>query len=212
LLSSNLLVGTFPTTTVTLILSSGERDKDVVSLPVHALLPASASSAPVLLEVVLTLVVVVVTVLLILDLTTVSGSTPVIVTIVITTMVTLTPDFPLSKVSEDLLNLSASLVPLTPRALDLKPVSASSTLAVDQAAVLSLPLMSVVSPLPVTPRVTSQSLDTVVSLTAPTQLNTAALSVRESAPVDAWVEVLATVVSVFVTRVLRVRIVPSSPN
>jgi len=212
LLSSNLLVGTFPTTTVTLILSSGERDKDVVSLPVHALLPASASSAPVLLEVVLTPVVVVVTVLLILDLTTVSGSTPVIVTIVITTMVTLTPDFPLSKVSEDLLNLSASLVPLTPRALDLKPVSASSTLAVDQAAVLSLPLMSVVSPLPVTPRVTSQSLDTVVSLTAPTQLNTAALSVRESAPVDAWVEVLATVVSVFVTRVLRVRIVPSSPN
>jgi len=208
----NLLVGTFPTTTVTLILSSGERDKDVVSLPVHALLPASASSAPVLLEVVLTPVVVVVTVLLILDLTTVSGSTPVIVTIVITTMVTLTPDFPLSKVSEDLLNLSASLVPLTPRALDLKPVSASSTLAVDQAAVLSLPLMSVVSPLPVTPRVTSQSLDTVVSLTAPTQLNTAALSVRESAPVDAWVEVLATVVSVFVTRVLRVRIVPSSPN
>jgi len=72
--------------------------------------------------------------------------------------------------------------------------------------------MSVVSPLPVTPRVTSQSLDTVVSLTAPTQLNTAALSVRESAPVDVWVEVLATVVSVFVTRVLRVRIVPSSLN
>jgi len=208
----NLLVGTFPTTTVTLILSSGERDKDVVSLPVHALLPASASSAPVLLEVVLTPVVVVVTVLLILDLTTVSGSTPVIVTIVITTMVTLTLDFPLSKVSEDLPNLSALLVPLTPRALDLKPVSASSTLAVDQAAVLSLPLMSVVSPLPVTPRVTSQSLDTVVSLTAPTQLNTAALSVRESAPVDVWVEVLATVVSVFVTRVLRVRIVPLSLN
>jgi len=197
---------------VTLTPSSGDKDKDVVSLPVHALPPASASSAPVLLEVVLTPVVVVVTVLLILDLTTVSGSTPVIVTIVITTMVILTLDFPLSKVSEDLLNLSASLVPLTPRALDPKPVSASSTLAVDQAAVLSLPLTSVVSPLPVTPRVMSQSLDTVVSLTAPTQLNTAALSVRESAPVDVWVEVLATVVSVFVTRVLRVRIVPSSLN
>jgi len=197
---------------VTLTLSSGVKDKDVVSLPVHALLPASASSAPVLLEVVLTLVVVVVTVLLILDLTTVSGSTPVIVTIVITTMVTLTLDFPLSKVSEDLLNLSASLVPLTPRALDLKPVSASSTLAVDQAAVLSLPLTSVVSPLPVTPRVTSQSLDTVVSLTAPTQLNTAALLVKRSALVVVWVEVLAEAVFVLATRDTRVRIVQSTLN
>jgi len=195
---------------VMLILSSGDKDKVVVSLPELALLPVIVNSAPVLLELVLKLVVVVVVVLLILDLTTASGSTPVTVTTVTTQTVTLMLDSPVSKASEDLLNLSVSLVPLTPRVPDPKPVSASSTLAAVQAAMLSLPLMLVVSLLLVTPRVMSQSLATVVSLTVPTQSNTAVLSARRSAPVDVWVEVLAVMVCALVTRVTRVRTVPSS--
>jgi len=195
---------------VMLILSSGDKDKVVVSLPELALLPVTVNSAPVLLELVLKLVVVVVVVLLILDLTTASGSTPVTVTTVTTQTVTLMLDSPVSKASEDLLNLSVSLVPLTPRVPDPKPVSASSTLAAVQAAMLSLPLMLVVSLLLVTPRVMSQSLATVVSLTVPTQSNTAVLSARRSAPVDVWVEVLAVMVCALVTRVTRVRTVPPS--
>jgi len=193
---------------VMLILSSTDKDKVVVSLLVPALLPAIVSSAPVLLELVLSPDVVVVHALLILDLTTVSGSIPVIVMIATMLMLTLMLDFPPSKASEDLLNLSASLVPLTPRAPDLKPVSASSTLAVAQEAALSLALLLVASQLPAMLRVMSQFLVTLVSLTAPIQLNTVPLLVRRSVLVDAWAEVLAIPEFALATRAFPVRTVP----
>jgi len=56
-------------------------------------------------------------------------------------------------------------------------------------------------------RVTSASVVMLVLSAAPTLLNTAALLVRRSALVDVWVEVVATVESVLVTRVTRVRTV-----
>jgi len=184
----------------------------VVSLPDLAHLPATVNSAPDLLELVLTLVVVVVVVLLILDLTTASGSTPVTVTIVTTLMPILMLDSPVFNLSVDLLVPSVSLVPLTPRVLDPKPVSVSSTLAVAPEALLSSPLMSVARLSPVPRKETSLFPDMVVSLTAPTPLSTVPPSVRRSALVDVWVEVLALTVFVLATRVPRVRIVLSSPK
>jgi hypothetical protein len=135
------------------ILSTGVRDKAAVSSLVPALLHPTANSVLALLELALLLEEVAVHVLLILDLTTVSGSTLSKTTIV--TMLMLIPmlDFPLSKVLEDLLVPSALLVPLTPRVLDLKPLSASSILAVDQVAVLNLPSALEESPLSAARRV-----------------------------------------------------------
>jgi len=200
-------------TTVTLILSTGVRDKAAVSSLVPALLPLTTSSALVLLEAVFRLDKVVVHAPLILDLTTASGSIPVPATTVTMKMPTLTLDSPVSKTSEDLLKLSVSPVLLTVRALDLKPLSASSIPAVDLAAAPSLLLtLMVVRLLSAARRVMLVLLDTPVSLTAPTPLNTAAPSVRRSAPVVAWVEVAVTLVSALVTRVTRVRTVLSLPN
>jgi len=199
----NLLVGTL-LITVMLILSTGVRDKVAVSSLVPALLPSTPNSAPVLPELVLIPEEVVVLAPLTADLTTASGSTLTTTMIVTILMLITTLDFPVSKPSEDLLVPSVSLVPSTPRRLVLLPLSASSTLAVDLAAALSLPSMLVASLLFAPRRVMSVSADMVVSLTAPIPLNTAAPSVRRSAPVVAWVEVPARVVSAPVTRVTRV--------
>jgi len=51
-----------------------------------------------------------------------------------------------------------------------------------------------------------------VLLPAPTLLNTARLSVRRSAPVVAWVEVVVLTVFALVIMVTRVRTVPSELN
>jgi len=119
-----------------------------------------------------------------------------------------TLDFPVSKVSVELLVPSASLVPLTPRALDLKPLSASSTLAVDLVAALSLPSVSAASLLSAARRVMSVFLVMLVSLTVPIPLNTAVPSESSPALVVAWVEVLATMVSVLARVASRVKTVP----
>jgi len=196
-----------------LILSTGVRDKVATSSLVVALLPLSASSAPILLEAVSKPDKVVVHAPLTVDLTTASGSTLAEATTVITKMLTHMPDFLVSKTSEDLLVLSVSLVPSTPRALDLKPLSASSILAVDLAAVLSLPSTSLmVSLLSVARRVLLALPVTLVPLTALIPLNTAALLVRRSVLVVVWVEVTAIMVSALVTRVSRVRTVLSELN
>jgi len=134
----NLLVGTF-LTTATLILSTGVKDKVAISSLVHALHHPSVSSALALLDLVSLLDVVVVVVLLTAVPITASGSTLVTLMIAIMKMLSHTLDSPPSKTSEDLPKPSASLVPSTPRAPDLKPVSASSTLAVDLVAALNLP-------------------------------------------------------------------------
>jgi len=97
------------------------------------------SSALALPELVSLLDVVVVVVLLTAVPMNASGSTLVTLMIVITKMLSHTLDSPPSKTSEDLPKPNASLVPSTPRAPDLKPVSASSTLAVDLVAALNLP-------------------------------------------------------------------------
>jgi len=127
-------------------------------------------------------------------------------------MLTITPDSPVSNHSEELLVPSASLVPSTPGALDLKPLSASSTLAAVLAAALSLLLALAASPFNAPRRVMSALAVMLVSLTAPTLLNTAALLVRRNALVVAWVEEPAKAVSVTVTRDTRVRIVPFPLN
>jgi len=184
----------------------------VLSLLVPALQPSSQNSAPALLELALSLVVVVVPALLILDLTTASGFTPVIATIATMLMLTLMLDFPPFKASEEPLKLSASVVPSTPRVLDLKPLSASSTLAVAQEAALNLPLMLELSQLFAVLREMSPFLVMLVSLTALIQLHTAILLVRRSALVDAWVEVLALMVFALATRAPRVKIVPLMLN
>jgi len=145
--------------------------------------------------------------------TTASGSTPTITTIVIIPMLIVMLDFPISNLSEDPPVLSASLVLSTPRRLDLKLLSASSTLAAVLAAALSSPSMLEASPLFVVRRVMSALADMLVSLTAPTQLNTAPLLVRRYALVVVWVEVaVIAAVSVFATRATRVGIVPSTLN
>jgi len=196
-----------------LILSTGVRDKVATSSLELALLPLSASSAPILLEAVSKPDKVVVHAPLIVDLTTASGSILAEATTVITKMLTHMPDFLVSKTSEDLLVLSVSLVPSTPRALDLKPLSASSILAVDLAAVLSLPSTSLmVSLLSVARRVLLPLPVTLVPLTALIPLNTAALLVRRSVLVVVWVEVLAIMVSALVTRASRVKTVLSELN
>jgi len=145
--------------------------------------------------------------------TTASGSTPTTTTIARIPMLIVMLDFPVSNHSEDPLALSVSLVPSTPRRLDLKPLSASSTLAVVLAAALSSPLMLEASPLFVVRRVMSALADMLVSLTAPIQLNTVPPLVRRYALVVVWVEVaVIAAVSVFATRATRVRIVPSTLN
>jgi len=115
-------------------------------------------------------------------------------------------DFPPSKVLEDLLVPSVSLVLLTLGVLDLKPLSASSILAVDLEVAPSLPSVLVASLLSAAGRITSVFLAMLVSLTAPILLNTAAPSERRPALVTVWVEVLATMV--FVSAIgVRVRTV-----
>jgi len=144
--------------------------------------------------------------------TTASGSIPTITTIVIIPMLIVMLDFPISNLSEDPPVLSASLVLSTPRRLDLKLLSASSTLAVVLAAALSLPLTLAASPFFVVRRVMSVLADMLVLLTAPIPLSTAALLVKRSALVVVWVEVLAEAVFVLATRDTRVRIVQSTLN
>jgi len=208
----NLLVGTL-LITVMLILSTGVRDKVAVSSLVPAPHPSTPNSAPALLEVVLRPEEEVVHVLLMPVPTTASGSTPTTTTIARTPMLIAMLDFPVSNHSEDLLALSVSLVPSTPRRLDLKPLSASSTLAVVLAAALSSPLTLEASPLFVVRRVMSVLADMLVSLTAPIQLNTVPPLVRRYALVVVWAEVaVIAAVSVFATRATRVRIVPSTLN
>jgi len=202
----NLLVGTFLTTAM-LILSTGVRDKVAVSLPALALPHLMTSSALPLPVHVSKLVVVVVVALLMLVPTTASGSIPVTVTIVTMKMPIPMLDFPLSKASEETLVPSALLVPLTPRVLDLKPLSASSIPAADLVAAPNLLLTSTVSPLSVKLRVSNLLPVTLVPLIAPIPTNIVALLVERSALEDVWVEVLVLTVSAVVTMVTRVRIV-----
>lgn len=110
-----------------LIPSFGAKDKDAVSSLVLALLQATVNSALALLDLASPLAVVVVHALLIVDLTTASGFTLVIVMIAIMPMLTLMLDSPPSKASVELPVLSASPVPSTAELLVLKPLSASST-------------------------------------------------------------------------------------
>jgi len=202
----NLLVGTFLTTAM-LIPSSGVKAKDVISSLVPALLLLTANSAPAPPELALELEEVVVHVPLMLDPTTASGS------ILSKTMIVTTPqpllmlDFLVSKVSEDLLVPSASLVPSTPRVLDPKPLTASSQHAVDLEAVPSLPLALEASQLSAARLVVSAFPVMLVLSTAPTLLNTALLMELRPVLVVAWVEVLVKMVSVFVPAG-PVRIVP----
>jgi len=151
----SLLVGTFLTTLVTPILTSGVKDKVAISSLVPALLESLTSSAQVPLEPALRPEEEVVLAQLIPVLTTASGSTLFKTMTAIILMLILMLDSPVFKVLVELLDLSASKVPLTLRVPDLKPLSASSTLAVEAAAALSLPLMLVVSLLPVPRRVMS---------------------------------------------------------
>jgi len=204
----SLLVGTFLTTLVIPILTTGVKVKVAVSSLDLAILESLTSSAQVLLEPVLRLEEVAVLAPLILVLTIASGSILSKTMTAIILMLILMLDFPVSKALEDLLDLSASKVPSTLRAPDLKLLSASSTLAVEAAAVLSLPLMLVVSQFSAARRVMSALVDMLVLSIAPTLLNIAALLVKRPVPVVAWVEVLAVMVSVLATRVTRVRIVP----
>jgi len=195
----NLPVGTFLTTAM-LILSSLVKVKAVGSSLVPALLLLIATSAPVLPELALELEEVVVHVLLMLDLTTASLS------ILSKTMIVTIPqpllmlDFPVSKASEDLLVLSASLVLLTPRLLAPKPLTASSQHAVDLEAVLNLPSALEASQLSAARRVMSAFPVMLVLSTVPTLLNTALLLELRPVLVVAWVEVLAKMVSVFAPR------------
>jgi len=78
---------------------------------------------------------------LIADLITASGFILTITTIVTMIMLILTLDFPISKVSVEMLNLSVSLVLSVLPAVLPKLLTASSTLAVDLVLALSLPLM-----------------------------------------------------------------------
>jgi hypothetical protein len=194
------------------ILSTGVRDKVATSSLVAALHPLSVNSALVLLEAVSKPDKVVVHAPLIVDLTTASGSTLAETMTVTMKMLTHMPDFLLFKVLVDLLVLSVSLVPLTPRALDLKPLSASSTLAVDLAPALNLPLTSMVRLLSAVRRVMLAFLVMLVALTAPIPLSTAVPSERRSVLVVVWAEVLAITVFALATRASRVRTVLSELN
>jgi hypothetical protein len=122
---------------VMLILTTGVKDKVVLSLLVLAPPPNSASSALVPLEAVLRLEEVVVHAPLILDLITASGFTLLKVMIVIMLMLIPMLDSPVSKALVDLLSLNASRELLTPRVPALKPLSASSILAVEAVAALN---------------------------------------------------------------------------
>jgi len=150
---------------------------------------------------------VVVAALLIPDLTTASGFIPVSAIIVTMIMVTLMPDFQAYKVTVEELVANASKVPLTLRALDLKPLSASSILVVAQEAALNLPLMLEVSLLLAMLREMSQFPVTLVPLNALIQLSIVVLLEKKSVLVDVWVKVLALMVFVLATMVTRVKIV-----
>jgi len=176
----------------TLILTTGDKDKAATSSSQPALLPLSPmSGALVPLDPVLTLVWVVVAALLIQDLTTVSGFIPTLIGAVTILKLNLMPDFPVFKPTEEVPVPSASKVPSTPKLLELKALSASSSLAVALEALLSLPLMLVVLLLYVVRKGPSLSLVMLVLLTALIQLLTVLLPDPRSAPEDAWVKVLA---------------------
>jgi len=122
---------------VMLIPTTGVKLKVAVSSLVLAPHLSTANSALVPLDNALRLEEVVVLALLILDLTTASGFILVRTMTAITQMLTLMPDFPVSKLSEDPQVLSVSLVPSIPRVPALKPLSASSIPAVEAVAMPS---------------------------------------------------------------------------
>jgi len=128
-----------------LILSTGVRDKAAVSSLVNALDPLMTSSAHLLPVLALLLVVVVEAALPMLALITASGSTLAIPMIAIILMLTHMLDSPASKASEETLVQSALPVPLIPRVLDLKPLSALNTPAVDLVVTPSLLLILAIS-------------------------------------------------------------------
>jgi len=119
------------------ILTSGVKAKVVLSSLVLALPPSLANSALVPLELALRPEEVVVHAVLILDQITASGFTLLKVMIAIMLMLIPMLDSPVSKALVDLLSLNASREPLTPRVPALKPLSASSILAVEAVAVPS---------------------------------------------------------------------------
>jgi len=127
------------------ITSPGVRDKVAVSSLVPALHHLSASSALPLPVLASPLVKVVVAALLIVVPITASGFTLATAMIATMTMPTHMLDSLVFKASEEPPVASASLVPLTPGAPDLKPLSASSTLAAELAVALNLLLTSTVN-------------------------------------------------------------------
>jgi len=206
----NLLVGTFLTTAMlTLIL--GEKEQAVISSSHLAVLPLLKlfliNGALALLELVLILVWVVVAALLTLDPMAVSGSIPMLIGTVIILMLTLMLDFPLSKPLEEEVVASASKVLSTPRLLDLKVLSALSTLAVVQEPQLFLPLILVVSLLSALSKDLYLYLVMLALSTALIQLHTALLLDKRSALEGAWVKVPALMVSVFATKAIAVKTV-----
>jgi len=183
------LVGTF-LTTPTLILTTGDKDKAATSSPQPVLLkPSLKSGALVLLDPVLTLVWVVVAALLMKDLTAVIGFTPMLIGAVTILLLNLMLDFPVFKPTEEVPVPSVSKVPSTLRLLDLKALSASSSLAVARELPRFLLLMLAASQLNVLRKDPSLYLVMLVLLTALIQLLTALLPDPESAPEDVWVEV-----------------------
>jgi len=92
----------------------------------------------------LSLDVVAVSVQAIPDLTTANSNNPRLTTTAKIPALNLSPDFPASKPSVEVLAASALLVLFLTVVLDLPPVSASSIPALDQALVLSLPFTLVV--------------------------------------------------------------------
>jgi len=122
---------------VMLILTTGVKVKVALSSLVPAPPPSSANSALVPLEPALKPEEVVVLALLILDLITASGFTLLKPMIAKMLMVIPMLDSLVSKALVDLPDLNASREHLTPRKLVLKPLSASSILAVEAVAALN---------------------------------------------------------------------------
>jgi len=198
-------------TTAMLTNMFGDKDKVATSLLQNALLPLTPMNGVlVLLEVALSLAWVVVAALLIPDLMVVSGFILTLNGAVTIQVLNRMPDFPLSKPTEEVPVPSASKVLSIPRRLDPKLLSASSTLALAQEALLSLALILVVRLLLALRRVVSQSLDMPVSSTALIQLNTVLPLDKRSAQEDVWVEVLVIMVFALATRVSRAKIAPYS--
>jgi len=150
------------------MVSGGVKDKDAVSLLDHAQPNLTLNSALPPAVNAPTSDVVVVVARPIPELTVAVSSSPRLTMIVITLTLTPTPDSPVSNLSEEVPTVSASPVPLTQRALDLQPLSASSTVVVDLEAVLNLPLTSDLRASFVPPRVRRLLVDMLVLLTAPT--------------------------------------------